>query len=68
MAEFKRRPSMAARLQCAREAADQLCLSTDQSTRQRILADLWRIAHADGHISPQEREFIGEMADRFGAA
>ncbi len=67
MAEFKRRPTMDAKLQCAREAADQLRVSTDKDTLRRILADLWRIAGADGHISDEERAFISEIVRRFAA-
>ncbi|PRP99679.1 protein kinase domain-containing protein [Enhygromyxa salina] len=61
VAEFKRRPEFPDKLQCAREAAEQLSVTTDRATRRRILADLWRIAGADGHISPEEQAFIGEM-------
>jgi serine/threonine protein kinase/uncharacterized tellurite resistance protein B-like protein len=67
IAEFKRRPTLEARLQCAREAADQLRMSSDRGTLQQILADLWRLAGADGHISPEEQAFITEMVQRFGA-
>jgi len=67
VAEFKRRPSMAAKLQCARDAADQLRASVSRDTRQRILADLWRLAGADGQISMEEQAFIGEIVQRFGA-
>jgi serine/threonine protein kinase/uncharacterized tellurite resistance protein B-like protein len=66
IAEFKRRPTLEARMQCAREAAEQLRESTDKPTLQRIVADLWRIAGADGHISPEERAFIDEIVQRFG--
>ena len=66
IAEFKRRPSAEARLQCALEAADQLRASADADTLRRIMADLWRIAGADGHISDQERAFIAEIVRRFG--
>jgi serine/threonine protein kinase/uncharacterized tellurite resistance protein B-like protein len=65
IAEFKRRPTMEARMQCAREAADQLRASVDKETLRRILADLWRIAGADGHISAEERAFISEIVQRF---
>jgi serine/threonine protein kinase/tellurite resistance protein len=68
IAEFKRRPSMTARMQCAREAADQLRTSSDKDTLRRILADLWRIAGADGHISAEERAFINEIVQRFALA
>jgi uncharacterized membrane protein YebE (DUF533 family) len=30
-----------------------------------VLADLWRIAGADGHISAEEQRFIMEMVERF---
>ena len=68
IAEFKRRPTMDARMQCAREAADQLRASSDKDTLRRILADLWRIAGADGHISAEERAFINEIVQRFAVA
>ncbi|KIG13024.1 Serine/threonine protein kinase PrkC, regulator of stationary phase [Enhygromyxa salina] len=61
IAEFKRRPEFPDKLLCAREAAEQLSVTTDRATRRRILADLWRIAGADGHISPEEQAFISEM-------
>ena len=64
IAEFKRRPELPDKIACAREAADQLSTTTDRATRRKILADLWRIAGADGHISPEERAFIGEMVQR----
>ena len=57
---------MEAKLQCAREAADQLRASADKDTLRRILADLWRIAGADGHISAEERAFIDDIVQRFG--
>jgi serine/threonine protein kinase/tellurite resistance protein len=66
VAEFKRRPTAEARMQCAREAADQLRANSDIDTLRRILADLWRIAGADGHISPEEQAFISEIVRRFG--
>lgn len=66
LAEFKRRPNAESRMQCAREAADQLRASVEKDTRRRILADLWRIAGADGHISAEEQAFITEMVARFG--
>jgi uncharacterized tellurite resistance protein B-like protein len=61
IAEFRRRPEFPDKLLCAREAAEQLSHTTDRATRRRILADLWRIAGADGRISPEEQAFIGEM-------
>ncbi|PRQ02340.1 Tellurite resistance protein TerB [Enhygromyxa salina] len=65
IAEFKRRPELDDKMQCAREAADQLAVSTDKKTRRQILAEMWRIAGADGHISPEEQRFIAEMVSRF---
>ena len=53
---------------CARDAADQLRASSDKDTLRRILADLWRIAGADGHISAEERAFISEIVQRFAVA
>ena len=35
-------------------------------TRKQILGDLWRVAGADGQISPEEQRFIMEIVDRFG--
>ena len=67
-AEFERRPSYAEQLACAREAADQLRLSADPDALRRILADLWRIAGADGHIAVEEQRFIMDMVERFGTA
>jgi serine/threonine protein kinase/uncharacterized tellurite resistance protein B-like protein len=66
VAEFKRRPSYEEKLVCAREAADQLAMSLDADTLRRIVADLWRLAGADGHIAPEEQAFIGEIVRRFG--
>jgi tRNA A-37 threonylcarbamoyl transferase component Bud32/uncharacterized tellurite resistance protein B-like protein len=65
--EYKRLPSVEARLDRARAAADNLRRSTDAETLRRVLADLWRIAGADGHISPQEQRFIMDMVQRFQA-
>jgi len=48
-------------------AAETLRRSTDAETLRRVLADLWRIAGADGHISPQEQRFIMDMVQRFQA-
>lgn len=61
IAEFKRRPELPDKLHCAREATEQLSHTTDRATRRRIVADLWQIAGADGHISPEEKAFIAEM-------
>ncbi len=66
IAEFKRRPTVEERMQCAFEAADQLRASTDKQTLRRIVADLWRIAGADGHVSTEEQAFIDEIVRRFG--
>jgi uncharacterized tellurite resistance protein B-like protein/tRNA A-37 threonylcarbamoyl transferase component Bud32 len=63
--EYKRLPSVEARLDRARAAAESLRRSTDAETLRRVLADLWRIAGADGHISPQEQRFIMDMVQRF---
>jgi serine/threonine protein kinase/uncharacterized tellurite resistance protein B-like protein len=65
--EYKRLPSIEARLDRARAAAETLRRSTDAETLRRVLADLWRIAGADGHISPQEQRFIMDMVQRFQA-
>jgi serine/threonine protein kinase len=65
--EYKRLPSVEARLDRARAAAETLRRSTDAETLRRVLADLWRIAGADGHISPQEQRFIMDMVQRFHA-
>ena len=66
VAEFNRRPSYEEKLFVAREAADQLSTSVDKDTLRRIVADLWKIAGADGRIAPEEQAFIGEMIHRFG--
>jgi uncharacterized tellurite resistance protein B-like protein/tRNA A-37 threonylcarbamoyl transferase component Bud32 len=63
--EFKRLAGPEARLDRARLAAASLRSSTDAETLRRVLADLWRIAGADGHISTQEQQFIMEMVARF---
>ena len=63
--EYKRLPTAEARLDRARTAADSLRRSTDGETLRRVLADLWRIAGADGHISQQEQRFIMDMVKRF---
>jgi uncharacterized tellurite resistance protein B-like protein len=63
--EYKRLPTNEARLDRARAAGDTLRRSTDAETLRRVLADLWRIAGADGHISPQEQRFIMDMVQRF---
>jgi uncharacterized tellurite resistance protein B-like protein/tRNA A-37 threonylcarbamoyl transferase component Bud32 len=68
VAEYKRLAGAEARLDRARAAADSLRHSAPQETRRRILADLWRIAGADGHISPEEQRFIMEMVGRFNSA
>ena len=65
IAEFKRRSTLQEKMQCARDAADQLAVSTDRETLRLIVNDLWRLAGADGHISPQEQAFINEMVQRF---
>jgi tRNA A-37 threonylcarbamoyl transferase component Bud32/uncharacterized tellurite resistance protein B-like protein len=63
--EYKRLAGVEARLDRARAAAETLRGSTDAETLRRVLADLWRIAGADGHISPEEQHFIMEMVQRF---
>jgi serine/threonine protein kinase/uncharacterized tellurite resistance protein B-like protein len=63
--EYKRLPSAEARLDRARTAADNLRRSTDAETLRRVLADMWRIAGADGHISQGEQRFIMDMIKRF---
>ncbi|WP_146156099.1 protein kinase domain-containing protein [Enhygromyxa salina] len=67
VAEYKRLPGVEARLARAHAAAETLRRSTDAETLRRVLADLWRIAGADGHISPEEQRFIMGMVERFGA-
>jgi uncharacterized tellurite resistance protein B-like protein len=67
VAEYKRLAGVGARLDHARAAADALEQHLDQSARRRVLADLWRIAGADGHISPEEQRFIMEMVERFNS-
>ncbi|EDM81380.1 serine/threonine protein kinase [Plesiocystis pacifica SIR-1] len=64
-AEFERRPSVDEQLACAQEAANQLSLSADPDALRRILADLWRIAGADGFIADEEQRFIMDMVERF---
>jgi uncharacterized tellurite resistance protein B-like protein len=66
VAEYKALAGVEARLDRARAAAETLRRSTDAETLRRVLADLWRIAGADGHISPEEQRFIMEMVHRFG--
>jgi uncharacterized tellurite resistance protein B-like protein/tRNA A-37 threonylcarbamoyl transferase component Bud32 len=66
VAEYKTLPSFEARLDRAREAAETLRRTTDAETLRYVLSDLWRIAGADGHISPEEQRFIMEMVQRFG--
>jgi uncharacterized tellurite resistance protein B-like protein len=66
VAEFKRRPTKEERLGCALEATDQLRETVGPETQQEVLADLWRLAGADGHVSPEEREMIMAIVDRFG--
>jgi serine/threonine protein kinase/uncharacterized tellurite resistance protein B-like protein len=67
VAEYKRLAGPEARLDRARAAADILERNTSIDARRRILADLWRIAGADGIISPEEQRFIMEMVGRFNA-
>ena len=67
-AEFERRVTQDDRLACAREAADQLSLSADDGALRQILAGLWRMAGADGHICVEEQQFIMDIVDRFGTA
>ncbi|NVB38895.1 protein kinase [Pseudenhygromyxa sp. WMMC2535] len=67
-AEFERRKTREEQLACAFDAADQLRLSADEDALRRILADLWRIAGADGHIAEEEQRFIMDMVERFGTA
>lgn len=57
VAEFKRRSSHEEKLACARESADHLAMSTDKDTLRMVLADLWRLGGADGHIAPEEQAF-----------
>lgn len=61
-------PDPAARLQHADHCASLLRRSTDASTLERILADLWRLAGVDGEISSAEREFIMAMVRQFRSA
>ena len=68
VAAFKQLQDREARLDHARRCADLLVANTDQQTLRVVLADLWRIAGADGQISPEEQHFIMEMVDRFGTA
>jgi uncharacterized tellurite resistance protein B-like protein/tRNA A-37 threonylcarbamoyl transferase component Bud32 len=63
--EYKRLAGAEARLDRARAAADALKQNAPTDTLRRILADLWRIAGSDGHISPEEQRFIMEMVGRF---
>ncbi len=65
VAEYKRLAGAQARLDRARAAADTLKQSAGQDTLRRILADLWRIAGADGHICAEEQRFIMEIVARF---
>ena len=67
VAEFKRRPTEEERLQCAYDAADQLREAVPREVQQQILGDLWRLAGADGHISPEEKKFIMDIVQRFEA-
>src|SRR5690606_8279898 len=67
VAEYKRLAGAEARLDRARAAADTLKQNVPQDTLRRILADLWRIAGADGHISPEEQRYIMEMVSRFNS-
>jgi len=64
--EYKQLREPEARLRRAGEAAETLRSSTDADSLRRILADLWRIAGADGVISPAEQQFIMDMVQRFG--
>jgi serine/threonine protein kinase/uncharacterized membrane protein YebE (DUF533 family) len=68
VSEYKRLASSEARLDRARAAADALKQNAPQDTLRRILADLWRIAGSDGHISPEEQRFIMEMVKRFNSS
>ena len=63
--EYKALAGVEARLDRARAAAQTLRREADAETLRRVLADLWRIAGADGHISPEEQRFITEMVQRF---
>lgn len=67
VAEYKRFGGIEARLDRARTAANALKQSAGQDTLRRVLADLWRIAGADGHISAQEQRFIMEMVELFNS-
>ncbi|MFO7564335.1 MAG: protein kinase [Enhygromyxa sp.] len=67
VAEYKQLAGAEARLDRARAAADSLRQRAPQDTLRRILADLWRIAGADGHISPEEQRFIMQMVARFNS-
>ena len=63
---FKALGSRAARLDHARSCAEQLSRSCDPDTLRRILADLWRIAGADGQIAAEEQRFIMDVVACFG--
>ena len=65
VSEYKRLANPEARLARAAAAADTLRQSMTADTRRRVLADLWRIAGSDGHISAEEQRFIMEMVERF---
>jgi uncharacterized tellurite resistance protein B-like protein len=65
--EYKRLAGAEARLDRARAAADALKQAAPQDTLRRVLADLWRLAGSDGHISPEEQRFIMEIVGRFHA-
>jgi tRNA A-37 threonylcarbamoyl transferase component Bud32/tellurite resistance protein len=65
--EYKCLAGAEARLDRARAAADALKQTTPQETLRRVLADLWRLAGSDGHISPEEQRLIMEIVERFNA-
>lgn len=64
--EYKKLPSMQAKLARAAERTEALRHAATAQEVQAVLDDLREIAGADGHISPEEEAFIVQVAAALG--
>ncbi len=60
--------SSEARRNAAYTAADEIAQFMSPERLHQLLADLWAIADADGHINAVERELVSEISRRFVTA
>jgi uncharacterized tellurite resistance protein B-like protein len=54
------------RVTLVRRCADRLAATLEPTQLREVLADLWRIAGADGQIAAAEQSLIMDVVDRFG--